>query len=231
MTLTWFALALGAIYLGIGAAFRKRFPGEDTTFMNLLHVAIAIAFITIAIPLKLEAQWITIGWLIESAVLLWVSVRTSTNFLRYLAVAALLLGLCGCWSTTTSWPTHLVFNARFATYVVAIAVLGGIAIFGKQHASEEEMPFLQLAVVTLNLLALIALTWEAADYFDQQLALTPVTSRALPSGIARAQFHLFGDLADLWRGADGRRVSHALRVCALAGFDSHRLHHRQNFSL
>ena len=89
VTLTWFALALGAIYLGIGAAFRKRFPEEDTTAINLLHVAIAIAFITIAIPLKLEAQWITIGWLIESAVLLWVSVRTSSNFLRYLAMAAL----------------------------------------------------------------------------------------------------------------------------------------------
>ena len=67
--------------------------------------------------------------------------------------------------------TTVIFNARFATYCVAIAVLAGIAIFGKQHASEREKPFLPLAMVTLNLLALIALTWEAADYFYQQLAV------------------------------------------------------------
>ena len=49
--------------------------------------------------------------------------------------------------------------------------LGGIAYFGKRQASERELPLLQLAVVALNLLALIALTWEASDYFDRQLAL------------------------------------------------------------
>jgi uncharacterized membrane protein len=170
-TLTWFALALGAVYLGIGAAFKKRFPGEDTVFLNLLHVAIAIAFITIAIPLKLDAQWITIGWLIESAVLLWISARTKVNFLRYLAVAALVLGIFRLLFYDHFRAETLLFNARFATYAIAIAVLGGIAYFGKRQASERELPLLQLAVVALNLLALIALTWEASDYFDRQLAL------------------------------------------------------------
>jgi uncharacterized membrane protein len=170
-TLTWFALALGAVYLGIGAAFKKRFPGEDTVFLNLLHVAIAIAFITIAIPLKLDAQWITIGWLIESAVLLWISARTKVNFLRYLAVAALVLGILRLLFYDHFRAETLVFNVRFATYAIAIAVLGGIAYFGKRQAFERELPLLQLAIVMLNLLALIALTWEAFDYFDRQLTL------------------------------------------------------------
>jgi len=78
-TLTWFALALAAVYLGL-AAHSEEIPGQDTKFIHSLHVAIAIAFITIAIPLKLEAQWITIGWLVESAVLLWMSVKTQTDF-------------------------------------------------------------------------------------------------------------------------------------------------------
>ena len=171
VTLTWFALALGAVYLGIGAAFKKRFPNEDTRFINLLHVAIAIAFITIAIPLKLDAQWITIGWLIESAVLLWISVRTQVTFLRYLAVAALTLGIFRLLVYDQFHAETLLFNMRFATYAMAIVVLGGIATLGKRHASEKEVPFLQVAVVALNLLALIALTWEAADYFDRQMAL------------------------------------------------------------
>jgi uncharacterized membrane protein len=173
VTLTWFALALAAAYLAISGAFKDRFPGQDTKLLNLLHVAIAIAFITIAIPLKLDAQWITIGWLIESAVLLWISVKTQTNILRYLAAAALSLGIIRLLFFDQFHTEILVFNARFATYAVAIAVLGGIAAFGKRHASEHEMPFLEAAVVALNLLALIALTLEASDYFDRQM-----TSRA-----------------------------------------------------
>ena len=76
-TLTWYALALAAVYLGIGALFEARFPGrghEDSSICCTWRLL--IAFITIAIPLKLDAQWITIGWLIESAVLLWISVKT-----------------------------------------------------------------------------------------------------------------------------------------------------------
>jgi uncharacterized membrane protein len=168
-TLTWFALALAAFYLFISALFKKRFPGGDVSVINLLHVAIAIAFITIAIPLKLQAHWITISWLIESAVLLWISVRTQTNFLRYLAVAALSLGIFRLLAFDQMQANTLIFNARFATYLVAIAVLAGIAVLGKQHAAQNERPFLQLAVIALNLLALIALTREAADYFDRQM--------------------------------------------------------------
>jgi uncharacterized membrane protein len=168
-TLAWFALALAAFYLCISALFKKRFPGDDVSVINLLHVAIAIAFITIAIPLKLEAHWITISWLIESATLLWISVRTQTNFLRYLAVAALSLGIFRLLVFDQMQANTLIFNARFATYLVAIAVLAGIAVFGKQHAAQNERPFLKFAVIALNLLALIALTREAADYFDRQM--------------------------------------------------------------
>ena len=174
-TLAWFALGLAAAYLGISSAFKNRFPGrfagKDTTAVYLVHVAIAVAFFTIAIPLRLDAQWITIGWLVESAALLWISVRTQTDFLRYLAVAALTLGIIRLLFYDQFHTETLVFNARFATYAVAIAVLGGIAIFGERHASEQEMIFIRVAVVGVNLLALIALTWEASDYyFRRQLA-------------------------------------------------------------
>jgi len=169
VTLTWFALALAAVYLVVAASFKQRFSKQDTTFIRLLHVAIAIAFITIAIPLKLNGQWITISWLVESAVLLWVSVRTQTNFLRYLASAALSLGILRLLFFDHFRTEMLVFNLRFFTYLVAIAVLGGIAAFGKQHASEKEMPFIYLSVVGLNLLALIALTLEVSDYFSRRI--------------------------------------------------------------
>ena len=168
-TLTWFALTLAAVYLGIGSAIKRRLTAQDSEFLNLLHVAIAIAFITIAIPLKLNAQWITIGWLVESAVLLWLSVRAHADFLRYFAAAALILGIARLLLYDQFRTATLVLNARFATYVVAIAVLGGIAAFGRRQAYEVEKLFLDAAIVGANVLALIALTLEASDYFDRQL--------------------------------------------------------------
>jgi uncharacterized membrane protein len=169
--LTWFALALAAVYLGIAEGIRRRGGAEDVNAIQLLHVAIAVAFLTIAIPLKLDTHWITIGWLVESAVLLRVSVKTETNFLRYMAVVTLLLGIVRLLVYDNFRVDTVFFNARFLTYAVAIAIFGGIVHFGKRYASEKEQPFVQLAVVAINVLALIALTWEAADYFDRvQLA-------------------------------------------------------------
>ena len=168
-TLTWYALALAAVYLGLGSAIKNRLSLEDATFINLLHVAIAVAFITIAIPLKLDAQWITIGWLVESGVLLWLSVTARADFLRYFASVALVLGIARLLFYDQIRAETLVFNMRFATYAVAIAILGGIAVLGKRHASQSEMVFLDAAVVGVNLLALIALTLEASDYFNRQM--------------------------------------------------------------
>ncbi len=170
-TLTWYALALAAVYLGIGNAYKRRSDVPETKTVQLLHVAIAVAFLTIAIPAKLNAHWITIGWLVESAALLWVSVKTKTDFLRYLAAAALVLGIARLLFFDQLRVDTLLLNARFFTYLVAIAVLAAIAYYGRRFASEREMVFVDVAVVCVNLLALIALTLEAGDYFNRQLPL------------------------------------------------------------
>ena len=71
-TLTWWALGFAAVYLAISSQFKRRVKSDPDVvkLVNLIHIAIAVAFITIAIPLKLDSHWITMGWLIESAVLL-----------------------------------------------------------------------------------------------------------------------------------------------------------------
>ena len=172
VTLTWYTLALAAAYLLLSSQFKRR-AGSDqdvVKVINLLHIAVAIAFITIAIPLKLNAHWITIGWLIESAVLLFVAVRTRADFLRYFAVVTLSLGIVRLLFFDNFDVQTLLFNARFATYLVAIGILGGIAVVGERFASSREMPFVRFAGIGVNLLALIALTLEASDYFGRQAA-------------------------------------------------------------
>jgi uncharacterized membrane protein len=174
VTLTWYALALAAVYLLLSSQFKRRVGSEPDVVktVNLLHVAVAIVFITIAIPLKLEAHWITIGWLIESAVLLGVAVQAKISFLRIFAGCALALGVCRLLFIDNFNVQTLIFNARFATFLVAIAILAGIVAAGERYASEREIPFVKLAGIALNLLALVALTSEANDYFSRQIAAT-----------------------------------------------------------
>jgi uncharacterized membrane protein len=173
VTLTWYALALAAIYLGLSSIQRRRVGADPDALklVNMLHVAIAIAFITIAVPLKLNDHWITIGWLVESAVLLFVAVRTRTDLLRYFAGATLALGIIRL-LLVDSGPIQkaLLLNSRFATYLVAIAILAGIVAAGERVASDREMPWVKLAGLGLNVLALIALTLEAHDYFIRRMS-------------------------------------------------------------
>ncbi len=55
--------------------------------------ALAIGFITVAIPIRLDAHWITMGWFVEAAVLLWVADRIHSELLNVFAIGALVLGV------------------------------------------------------------------------------------------------------------------------------------------
>jgi uncharacterized membrane protein len=55
-----------------------------------------------------------------------------------------------------------------ATYALAIAVLGAVAWYGSRRKDETGRAAASVAVIALNLLALIALSREAADYYAQQ---------------------------------------------------------------
>jgi uncharacterized membrane protein len=167
----WFAVALAAVYIVLGRQVRARQtdPGAAQT-LQFLHLALAIGFITIAIPIRLDAHWITIGWFVEAAVLLWVAERIHSDFLNAFAVGALVLGVARLLVIDNFSSTTLIFNARMATYTVAIAVLGILAWYGRERSDELGQSAAAAAVIALNLLALIALGHEIADYYAQQVA-------------------------------------------------------------
>ena len=178
-TLTWYALALAAAYLLLAGQFKRRAGGGEPETLNLtslLHIAIAVGFVTIAIPLKLHAHWITIGWLMEAAALLSISVPARADFLRYFAAATLALGVFRLLLVDQFHVTTLLLNARFGTYLVAIGIMAGMVAVGNRFASEAEKPFFRIASVVLNLLALVALSLEAHDYFGRQLTAYDHTS-------------------------------------------------------
>jgi len=171
----WFALALAAVYVFLSRQTRARAGNpEAARTVDLLHLALAIGFITVAIPIRLDAHWITMGWFVEAAVLLWVADRVHSELLNAFAVGALALGVGRLLLIDNFYVTRPIFNTRMATYAVAIAVLGAVAWYGSRRKDETGRTAAAVSVVALNLLALIALSREVADYYAQEMAnLTP----------------------------------------------------------
>ena len=169
--MAWFALALAAIYIFLSRQVHARnlSPGASEV-LYFLHLAVAIGFITVAIPIRLDAHWITIGWFIEAGVLLWVGNRIESDFLDVLALVALVLGVARLLLIDNFQTTQLIFNMRMATYAVAVAVLGTVAWYGGKREDEPARVVAAVAAVALNVLALVALTREVADYFSRQIA-------------------------------------------------------------
>lgn len=166
----WFALALAALYIFLSRQARGRAGSpEAARIVDLLHLALAIGFITVAIPIRLDAHWITMGWFVEVAVLLWVADRIHSDLLNVFAIGALLLGVGRLLLIDNFYISRPIFNTRIATYTVAIAVLGAVAWYGSRRKDEVARTVAAVSVVALNLLALIALSREVADYYSREM--------------------------------------------------------------
>jgi len=172
--MAWFALGLAAVYLYLSKLARDRYPDPtNARSLQLLHLALAVGFITIAIPIRLDGHWITLGWFVEAGVLLWVADRIHSDFLNAFAVVALALGVVRLLAIDNFDTSALIFNSRMLTHGVAIAVLALVAWFGAKRRDEPGRQAAALALVCLNVIALVALSREVADYYGRQQAALP----------------------------------------------------------
>jgi uncharacterized membrane protein len=168
--MAWFALALAAVYIFLSRQVhsRKLTPGASE-ILHFLHLAVAIGFITVAIPIRLDAHWITIGWFVEAGVLLWVGNRIKSDFLNVLALGALVLGVIRLLLVDNFSTTQLIFNMRMTTYAIAVAVLAAVAWYASERGDDTAQSVAAVAIIALNALALIALTREVSDYYARQM--------------------------------------------------------------
>jgi len=168
--MAWFALALAAVYIFLSRQVHARaLTPRASEILYFLHLAVALGFITIAIPIRLDAHWITIGWFIEAGVLLWVANRVKSDFLNAFALGALLLGVVRLLLIDNFHTTQIIFNLRMATYAVAVVVLGAVAWYAAKREDESARTVAAVALVALNVLALIALSREVTDYYSRQI--------------------------------------------------------------
>lgn len=148
------SLALGAIYLGLGWWAAKRRDAGVGQWLAECFAALGLGFVTLAVPLALDARWTSAVWAAEGAAVYWMGQRQG----RWLArLAGLVLQVLAAMSylrsfdqvQTALWP---VANPAFigalllAASALAIAHLSrtacasrdGEALFAQQFAALEQ---------------------------------------------------------------------------------------------
>lgn len=165
-TLTAAVLALAALHLLVIQGLSRT---EEPSAARLLFAGLALTFVTLAIPIRLEGKWITMAWAIEGAVLVWSGFRVNLRWLR--RAGLLLLGIAA--SRLFLFPIdaeRFVLNPRFATLAVVIACL--VMAIGSSRKSDKllsagERRLFGLVGFVVNLLTVWTLSMEVWELFGR----------------------------------------------------------------
>ncbi len=159
------AVVLGVAYFCFAGILMTRSPGLGAN----IHKAIGVSLWVVAVPIGLEARWITIGWLLEGGALLWASLRSENRPIQYLGGVTLALGVSRLVLHDRFDVHRLIFNERMLTFGIAIAVLALVARQVHSRRGETGSLALPILIISINALALIVLDYEIADAWRRQL--------------------------------------------------------------
>lgn len=149
-----FAIFMALLYAGTAKVLLAR--GSQSRREILLLIAVALTFVTIAIPIQLHSNWITIAWAVEGVAILWAGLEVQSVRLRAHAFGLFALAFFKFvfWDTPHGYRPAFtpVFNRYFLS---SLALIGCYiaAVYLFERASKRK---LVAARVTKLLIALCA---------------------------------------------------------------------------
>ena len=181
----WSSAALGGTAVALAAASLaslKRataiLPEEtDRRFTAALFAAVTLAFITAAVPILLEKQWITIAWALEAAALAWLFTRVAEPGLVQVSAALAAIALIRLLANPALWGYHArsgtpVFNWYLYTFAVpAVAFLFG-AGWAAKDAWARRVRYPEALRVAAGVLLFVLTNVEIADFYSTGVSLT-----------------------------------------------------------
>jgi uncharacterized membrane protein len=125
MALAYSTITLSALYLTIAYILKRR-AGNSHKLLFESFMALSVAFLTLAVPLALDARWNAATWALEGAALLWVGCRQNRLLPRLFG--ALLNVAAACLALSEFKMSNDYLTLPLADYL-SIVVQSGVAIF------------------------------------------------------------------------------------------------------
>lgn len=171
--LGFYAVLMAAAYVGLGSVAYRR--AQQDAYLFLVFLGLGLTCLTVAIPIQLKQNWITIGWSVEAAVLTWVGFHLHSSKTRWaaLSIAALvayrLLFLDSAFNAALADDFTFLFNRRGVAFAAGIAALFAMAyLYSQTREKLQDMERWLAGALFIggNLLVLFFLTTEISGSFE-----------------------------------------------------------------
>jgi uncharacterized membrane protein len=187
-----FTLLVGALYFSLGEFARRRaapnaaddaadHKAGDKALGAALY-GLAVLFLTIAIPVEFDAQWVTMLMGAESAALLWIGLRNKSEMTRGAALIVF-AGALFHWlaievtevgsNVIVNREFTFIFNRRVAAAVVLVATLAVAAVlyrvYEEKVGATERRFFGAMCALGAHLLVLFTLSIETFSEFQMRI--------------------------------------------------------------
>ncbi|OGS41298.1 MAG: hypothetical protein A2506_11375 [Elusimicrobia bacterium RIFOXYD12_FULL_66_9] len=180
------SLAVGGVYAALAAAVGRCEPRERNLILS--HLGLAVVFLTLAIPIQFDLEWITVGWAVEAAMLFAAGFKLDHRESRFMGAGVLLTAIVRVMVVDSAHSSqHFLFNQRGLAYAFVLGAItvcvSGYRSLNDPHPQEKDFrTFFGVAGVLLGLLFLSLegrdfwqnlsaeskLAWFGADYVGQK---------------------------------------------------------------
>jgi uncharacterized membrane protein len=160
------ALLLAVVYAALARAELALRPSDRRIF--LVTLGTALTFVTLAIPVQLESNWIAIAWAVEAVALLWAGLETGAQPLRALSSIVFALAVARFLFQDTPWDSRPAFTPVFNRYFLGMLLLTAcLAAAAYLYGRPRPRAALLAGLVAFAVLW-IGSSIEAFTYFDTQ---------------------------------------------------------------
>lgn len=177
-----FCVLNAVFHLGFALLCKKKEVTDKTIFYFI--IAMVISFITMAIPVQLDGNFVTLIWLCEMVVLTWMTKKTNINTYKYLAYGITLLAFFSLWhdwsnysyfsnNTDTTLAFQPLLNRYFLTNIIGTGVFGFVWFMNKQMLGSTLSKIANVVLIVFGLIVCyMTFANEIMQYFNIQYKLS-----------------------------------------------------------
>jgi uncharacterized membrane protein len=168
------AILMALVYAIAARVTRDRATASRREVLTM--IAVALTFVTVAIPIQLRANWITIAWSVEALTMMWAGIRLSSVRLQGIGggLFVLALGKLLLWDTTLLERVRFtpVLNKYFLSSMVVVGCLFAAAALYQNHRDRLSAGRHLAVVFLLTALAILwfLMSFETHSYFSTRAA-------------------------------------------------------------
>ena len=209
-----FTLGNAVIHFIVATIIYKKQLSDKKLFY--LVTALVLAFISIAIPVQLDGNWVTLLWTAQAALLFWLGTSKKISIyekLSYPLIALAFISLIHDWSYNYDSYYHLednlitpLFNTSFLTSILFTTAIGFIVFLQRKHdfisTLKEGSTWLKIVLYAVPILFVFSLYYsfrlEIEAYWNQLFSLSELENKSISDYVVTVNDYSLRDFRTVW---------------------------------